>query len=79
MKKSLASLTAIFLLTTALSSGSARAASPVISDPALTSIGIFTGADPGEGLDLDGNFIYALSLGGNQIFRPRSATQIFSG
>src|SRR5439155_10299358 len=30
---------------------------------ALTSIGVFTGGDPGEGLDLDGNFVYALAIG----------------
>ena len=79
MNKSLASLTAIFLLTTALSSGSARAASPVISDPALTSIGIFTGADPGEGLDLDGNFIYALSLGAEPDFSAKVRDANFLG
>jgi hypothetical protein len=28
-----------------------------------TSVGIFTGGDAGEGLDLDGNFIYAFSAG----------------
>lgn len=35
------------------------------SKPLLTSIGVVTGGDPGEGLDLDGNFPYALSFGGN--------------
>src|SRR4030095_6934064 len=28
-----------------------------------TQIGIFTGGDAGEGLDLNGNFIYALAIG----------------
>ena len=41
----------------------ARGASAVITDPASTSIGIVTGGDPEEGLDLEGNFIYALSFG----------------
>jgi hypothetical protein len=29
-------------------------------------ISVFTGADPGEGLDLDGNFLYAVNAGGNE-------------
>lgn len=33
------------------------------SKPLLTNIGVVTGGDPGEGLDLEGNFIYALALG----------------
>ncbi|MBL9138329.1 MAG: hypothetical protein JNK85_20840 [Verrucomicrobiales bacterium] len=31
--------------------------------PVLTQLSAFTGPDPGEGLDLDGNFIYALAVG----------------
>ncbi len=31
--------------------------------PVLTQIGVFTGADPGEGLDLNGNIIYAIAAG----------------
>jgi hypothetical protein len=31
---------------------------------AQTSIGAFTGGDIGEGLDLDGNFVYAVNVGG---------------
>ena len=54
MKKTLAYLTTLFLLTTALSSGSAHAA---------TTVGTFTGGDPGEGLDLQGNFTYAVNVG----------------
>jgi hypothetical protein len=52
------------------------AADPVISDPSATSIGVITGADPGEGLDLDGNFIYALSMGADPTssFQVRGAT-----
>ena len=34
------------------------------SKPLLTNIGVVTGGDPGEGLDLDGDFPYALALGG---------------
>src|SRR5262245_60988498 len=54
----------------------AHAASPVISDPASTSIGIITGGDAGEGLDLDGNFAYAFSLGADtsQSVQVRDAT-----
>jgi len=46
-----------------LAVGNAQGASAVISDPTATSIGIITGGDAGEGLDLDGNFVYALSFG----------------
>lgn len=81
MKNRLASLTltSIFLLATALSSGSARAADPVISDPASTSIGIVKGADPGEGLDLDGNFVYALSIGAEPDFSAKVRSATFQG
>lgn len=34
------------------------------SKPLLTNIGVVTGGDKGEGLDLDGDFPYALALGG---------------
>ena len=30
---------------------------------AATSVGSFTGGDPGEGLDLSGNFLYAINIG----------------
>ncbi len=33
------------------------------SKPVLTSIGVVTGAAPGKGLDLDGEFIYAFAIG----------------
>jgi hypothetical protein len=37
---------------------------PLVADrQGLTSVGIVRGGDPGEGLDLEGNFIYALALG----------------
>lgn len=34
--------------------------------PKHTSVGGFTGGDPGEGLDLAGNFTYALNVGGEE-------------
>src|SRR5689334_21824753 len=48
---------------------------PIITDPGATSLGLFTGADLGEGLDLDGNFIYALSFGADttQSWKVRDA------
>jgi len=54
-------------------------ADPIVSDPAATSLGVVTGADPGEGLDLDGNFLYALSFGADtsQSFKVRDA--VFKG
>src|SRR6185295_17877292 len=79
MKKNFAYLTTLFLLTTALSSGSARAADPVISDPASTSIGIITGGDAGEGLDLDGKFVYALSLGADPSLAVKVRDATFLG
>ena len=45
-----------------------QAADPVITDPLKTTIGFFTGGDPGEGLDLKGNFVYALSIGADADF-----------
>ncbi len=54
----------------------ARAATPIVSDPAITSLGIVTGGDAGEGLDLDGTFVYALSIGADvaQFSQVRDAT-----
>src|SRR5881396_1240621 len=79
MKRNLTYLTSIFLLTTALSSGRARAAEPVISDPASTSIGIITGGDAGEGLDLDGKFVYALSFGADPSLSVKVRDATFLG
>ncbi|MGV3773823.1 MAG: hypothetical protein ACO1QB_13045 [Verrucomicrobiales bacterium] len=42
------------------------------SKPVFTSIGLVTGGDPGEGLDLEGNFLYALAAGAN----PEAAVQV---
>src|SRR4029453_8497459 len=46
-----------------LAIATARAADPVITDPTKTSIGVVTGGDTGEGLDLEGTFVYALAVG----------------
>ena len=78
MKKGLAYLTSVFLLT-AFSFTGARAATPVITDPASTSIGVFTGGDAGEGLDLDGNFVYALSIGAETDFAAKVRDANFLG
>lgn len=61
MKSNLSLL--LFVSSTLLCTTANRAAVPVITDPAATSLGIIKGADPGEGLDLDGRFVYALSFG----------------
>ncbi len=54
-------------------------ADPIITDPAATSLGVVAGADAGEGLDLDGNFPYALSFGADttQSWKVRDA--LFKG
>ncbi len=54
MKNNFPLFTSLLLLATALSSGYARAA---------TTVGTFTGGDPGEGLDMQGNFTYAINVG----------------
>ena len=38
-----------------------------------TEIGVITGGDAGEGLDLDGSFLYAVNVGGNAVGRIRNA------
>lgn len=38
-----------------------------------TTFGVFTGGDAGEGLDLDGDFLYAVNVGGNAVGRVRDA------
>jgi hypothetical protein len=37
------------------------------SFPRATKVGVFTGGDPGEGLDLQGNFVYALDHGDESV------------
>jgi len=56
-----------------------HAADPVITDPAATSLGVITGADPGEGLDLTGNFPYALALGADPAFSAKIGDATFKG
>jgi hypothetical protein len=54
-------------------------ADPIVNDPAATSLGVVAGGDAGEGLDLDGNFLYALSFGADptQSWKVRDA--VFKG
>ena len=79
MKKNLASLTSHVSPHNCSVERQGRAADPVISDPASTSIGIITGGDAGEGLDLDGNFVYALSLGADPTFSVKVCDANFPG
>lgn len=48
---------------------------PVFLEPKWeqTEIGLITGGDAGEGLDLDGDFLYAVNVGGNAVGRIRDA------
>ncbi len=55
------------------------------SEPVLTSVGVVTGGDPGEGLDLSGVFVYALAIGagddanvqvGDALFAPLSLDEV---
>jgi len=62
-----------------LASGTAMAATPVVIDPAATSLGVVKGADPGEGLDLDGKFIYALSIGADPALELQIRDATFKG
>ena len=39
----------------------------------LTSVGSFSGGDVGEGLDLDGEFLYAIKMNGSSVTRVRDA------
>lgn len=72
----LVALTATLL---SIDAGSAFGAERVISDPSATSLGIVTGADPGEGLDLDGKFIYALSFGADPSLNVKIRDATFMG
>jgi len=58
---------------------SVNAADPVITDPLKTSIGVVTGGDPGEGLDLEGDFPYALSMGAEPDFTAKIGDATFFG
>src|SRR6266508_6226107 len=72
MKNRFCLLTILVTLFVVLAARSARAATTVVTYPRLTSVGVVTGGDMGEGLDLDGNFVYALSIGGD----PQVAVQV---
>lgn len=50
-------------------------ATPAFIEPRWerTSVGVFTGGDAGEGLDLDGDFLHAVNVGGNAVGRIRDA------
>ncbi len=56
-----------------------HAADPVITDPLATTIGVFTGGDKGEGLDLDGTFIYAISTGADPDLNIKIRDATFMG
>jgi hypothetical protein len=48
------------------------------SKPILTNYGVVTGGDPGEGLDLDGEFIYALAIGaGDEVWWTQIRDAVF--
>ena len=57
----------------------AQAAEPVISNPLTTFIGTITGADPGEGLDLSGEFLYAISPGADPALNLKIGDATFRG
>jgi len=59
--------------------GTSRAAEPVITDPTSTTIGVFTGGDPGEGLDLSGEFIYGISAGAEADMEVKIGDATFKG
>lgn len=71
----------LLLASILLCAGSAavQAADPVISDPNATSLGLILGGDPDEGLDLEGNFIYALSFGADPALEVKIRDATFKG
>ena len=62
-----------------LSTGAARAADPVITDTKATTIGVVTGGDPGEGLDLEGIFTYAIAIGADADLSVKIRDATFKG
>ncbi|MBE7501036.1 MAG: Ig-like domain-containing protein [Verrucomicrobiales bacterium] len=58
---------------------SLQAADPVITNPLYTSIGVVAGGDVGEGLDLEGDFVYALSIGADIGFEAKIRDATFQG
>ena len=66
-------------VSTILGLSTAHAAEPVITDPISTTIGVFTGGDPGEGLDLSGEFIYGISAGAEADMEVKIGDATFKG
>src|SRR5262245_35135552 len=64
---------------TLLSWSGAQAADPVITNPKTTTIGVVTGGDPGEGLDLQGTFPYAISFGAEPDLDLKIGDAVFKG
>ncbi len=62
-----------------IGAGTIHAADPVLTDPTATSLGIITGGDAGDGLDLDGKFIYALSFGADPSLSVKIRDATFQG
>ncbi len=56
-----------------------RAAEAVVSNPASTQLGVIDGGDAGEGLDLQGEFIYALSFGADPSLSVQIGDATFLG
>jgi hypothetical protein len=56
-----------------------QGATAVVVDPSSTSLGLVKGADPGEGLDLDGKFPYALSIGADPSLDLKIRDATFKG
>ncbi|MBM3832671.1 MAG: hypothetical protein FJ403_05245 [Verrucomicrobia bacterium] len=68
-----------FALSALLALTSVHAADPVISNAQTTSLGVVTGGDAGEGLDLEGNIIYALAIGADVTLAVPVRGVIFKG
>jgi hypothetical protein len=62
-----------------LSPDTTRAAEAVISNPAATTIGVVTGGDPGEGLDLSGTFVYGIAVGADPDLNVKIGDVTFLG
>src|SRR6266581_4765282 len=79
MKNPLSPLIVSVAISALLALDNARGASAVVIDPTSTSIGIITGGDPGEGLDLEGNFVYALAIGADTALSVKVRDATFLG
>ena len=69
----------LILICTLVLCDRAHAADPVVTDPAATTLGVVTGGEAGEGLDLTGNFIYALSIGADPAQEFQVGSVLFKG